>query len=66
MIQEPHRKHLGKAILSTNGQIAFFVRRGAPRLGYPRMIEMEFKPLEQIWNDSLLRATYYASSVILL
>ena len=40
-IQEPHGKHLGKAILSTNGQIAFFVAR-RPRLGYPRMIEMEF------------------------
>ena len=29
VILEPNRKHLGQAILSTNGQIAFFVRRSA-------------------------------------
>jgi hypothetical protein len=29
VIQEPHGKHLGKAILSTNGQVALFVSRGA-------------------------------------
>jgi len=54
VIQEPHSRRCGKAILSTNGQIAFCVAHGTP-FGISANVEMEFEPVDQMRNAGVLR-----------